>query len=363
MSGGVDSSVAAYLLAKANYEVIGINLKLFNTPARQDLAGGEETGRCCGNQGIEDARAVCAKLGVPFYTLNYRDEFKEKVIEYFCSEYKEGRTPNPCVICNEKIKFGHLLQKAKSLNADYIATGHYAKVGYDKKNKRYLLKKGKDIGKDQSYFLFSLSQEQLKHTLFPLGDYTKQDVRKLAKKIGLKTHDKPASQDICFIAGCDYHEFLRNHINDTYKPGLIINSNGETLGKHKGVPFYTVGQRKGLGPHKKPMYVIHIDKKKNVIVIGEEKELYQDTLTVKNLNWIEIEKLTKPLKVKARIRYGSKESEATISPVAENLTNPHTKTFGVEVKVKFDKSQRAITPGQAVVFYNKDKVIGGGWIT
>ncbi|MFH1547961.1 MAG: tRNA 2-thiouridine(34) synthase MnmA [Candidatus Omnitrophota bacterium] len=342
MSGGVDSSVAAGLLVKANYEVMGINLKLFDT---------EEPGKCCGSQGAEDARTVCQKLGIPFYSFDYRQKFEEKVIKYFCLEYERGRTPNPCVVCNEEIKFGDLLQKAKTLGADYMATGHYAKVGYDRKNERYLLKKGKDKKKDQSYFLFPLSQKQLEHTLFPLGDYTKDEVRQLAKKLGLKVHDKPASQDICFIAGCDYHKFLINHIGDTYKSGLIVNSNSEILGKHQGIPFYTVGQRKGLGPHKKPMYVIHIVQQKNVIVIGEEKELYQDTLTAKNLNWIDIEKLTKPLKVKARIRYGSKESEAVISSTDKDL-----------VKVKFNKPQRAITPGQAVVFYNKDKVIGGGWI-
>jgi tRNA-specific 2-thiouridylase len=342
MSGGVDSSVAASLLVKADYEVIGINLKLFDA---------EESGKCCGSQGAEDARAVCQKLGIPFYSFDYRKEFEEKVIKYFCLEYVRGKTPNPCVTCNETIKFGALLHKAKSLGADYIATGHYAKLGYDKKNKRYLLKKGKDTERDQSYFLFSLSQEQLQSTLFPLGDYTKGEVRELAKKIGLKTHDKPASQDICFIFGCDYREFLRNHLDDTYKSGLIVNNNDETLGKHKGIPFYTIGQRKGLGPHKKPMYVIRIDKEKNVIVIGEEKELYQDTLTAENVNWIEIEKLVKPLKLRAKTRYRSKESEAIVYPMKKGL-----------VKVKFTKPQRAITPGQAVVFYDKNKVIGGGWI-
>ncbi|MCK4904674.1 tRNA 2-thiouridine(34) synthase MnmA [bacterium] len=342
MSGGVDSSVAASLLVKANYEVIGVNLKLF---------GMEEHGRGCGSQGREDARGVCQKLGIPFYSFDYRKEFKEKVIKYFYSEYARGKTPNPCIICNEKIKFGALFRKAKSLGADYIATGHYAKVGYDRKNERYLLKKGKDKKKDQSYFLFPLSQEQLEYTLFPLGDYTKEDVRKLAKKIGLKTHDKSASQDVCFVQDCDLQEFLRKHLNDACKDGLIVNNKGEAIGKHQGIAFYTVGQRKGLGCHKKPMYVIHIVQQKNVIVIGEEKELYQDTLTAKNLNWIDIEKLTKPLKVKARIRYGSKESEAVISSTDKDL-----------VKVKFNKPQRAITSGQAVVFYNKDKVIGGGWI-
>ena len=349
MSGGVDSSVATCLLAKANYEVIGISLRLFDAEQEEDSS--KYGLKCCGIQGIEDARTVCAKLRIPFYALNYKNEFQEKVIEYFCSEYKEGRTPNPCIICNEKIKFGQLLQKAESLGANYIATGHYAKVGYDRKNKRYLLKKGKDSGRDQSYFLFSLSQEQLKHTLFPIGDYTKEEVRKLAKKFGLKVHNKPASQDVCFIQDTDYHKFLGKRLSYECKSGLIVNNKGEATGKHQGIAFYTVGQRKGLGCHKKPMYVTGIDKKKNVVVIGEEKELYKDILIVRDVNWIDREKLIEPLKLKARIRSRTKENEAVVSPLKRSL-----------FEVKFNKPQRAITPGQAVVFYDKDKVMGGGWI-
>lgn len=342
MSGGVDSSVAACLLVKANYEVIGISLKLFSTTKQE---------QCCGIHGVEDARAVCQKLGIPFYALNYKDKFQESVIKYFCSEYKAGRTPNPCVICNKIIKFGELLQKAKSLGADYIATGHYAKVGYSNVLRRYILKKGRDKKRDQSYFLFSLSQEQLKHALFPIGDYTKEEVRKLAKGLGLKVHDKPASQDVCFIQDSDYHKFLRKWLNNKCKSGLIVNNECKTVGKHQGIAFYTVGQRKGLGCHTKPMYVIRINREKNVIVIGEEKELYQDALIAKNVNWIDRENLTKPLKVKAKIRYKHKESEAVVSPFNKG-----------SVKVKFTKLQRAIAPGQAVVFYDRDKVIGGGWI-
>ncbi len=345
MSGGVDSSVAAGLLVKANYEVIGISLKLFDVEQEEKSPG------CCGIQGIEDARTVSKKLGIPFYAINYTKKFREEVVKYFCSEYTKGRTPNPCIICNKKIKFGYLLQKAKELGADYIATGHYAKVDYNKVLRRYILRKGKDKKRDQSYFLFSLSQEQLKHTLFPLGDYTKEEVRSLAKEFGLNVHNKRASQDVCFITDADYHKFLRKQLKNKCQTGLIVRTKGEEVGKHQGIAFYTIGQRKGIGCHSKPMYVTGIDKKKNVIVIGEEKELYKDFLIAKDVNWIDRENLTKPLKITARIRYRNKENEAIVSPFKRGL-----------IKVKFTKPQRAITSGQAVVFYNRDKVVGGGWI-
>lgn len=349
MSGGVDSSVAAFLLKEEKkYSVIGISFKLLDSPNYK--------------QNIKDAQTACEKLGIPFNSFDYSKEFEQKVINYFCAEYSKGKTPNPCAVCNEKIKFAQIFNKAKTLGADYIATGHYAKKAHNKRTNRYILKKGKDKNKDQSYFLFSLSQKQLKSALFPLGDYTKEEIRRLAKKIGFKAHDKPESQDVCFISGRDYHEFLKNHLKDVYKPGLIINSKGESVGEHKGIPFYTIGQRKGLGPHQRPtcppsfigsrrVYVIRIDEKKNVIVIGEESKLYSDSLTAKNVNWIGIDKLRKPLMVKARTRYRSKESEAVITPAGKGT-----------VKVEFKRPQRAITPGQAVVFYNKDIVVGGGWI-
>jgi len=368
MSGGVDSSVAAFLLKQEKkYDVIGVNFDLFPQHHKQN---------------IKDARNVCAKLGIPFYSFDYRKEFKEKVIDYFCAEYANGRTPNPCAVCNEKIKFAKIFDKAKTLGADYVATGHYVKKEYNKTSKRYILKKGKDKNKDQSYFLFSLTQKQLKRALFPLGSYTKEEIRHIAKNNGLKAHDRPESQDVCFILGRDYHEFLKEQLGNIYITGLIVNSKGETVGEHKGIPFYTIGQRKGLGlhpvrnnpgnsrdasdgylrisngAHKKPMYVIRINKEKNVTVIGEEKELYQNTLLAEKVNWIGIEPSTLNrtcsglgLKVKARTRYRSKESEAVITPAGKG-----------RIKVKFAKPQRAITPGQAVVFYNKDTVIGGGWI-
>lgn len=350
MSGGVDSSITACLLAKEGYEVIGLSLKLFSSEEKEFT---ERNSGCCGIQGIEDARAVCQKVGIPFYALNYKGKFEEKVIEYFCGEYENGRTPNPCIICNEKIKFGSLLEKAKSLGAEYIATGHYAKIEYEEETGRYQLRKGEDREKDQSYFLFSLTQQQLEHSLFPLGNYTKDEGHRLAKRFGLKVHDKPASQEICFIQNSDYRSFLKARVPESrLRLGPIINKkSGEILGEHRGIVFYTIGQRKGLGPHTKPLYVIGIDIEKNAILVGEEEELYGDVLIAERVNWIDREELVEPIRVKARIRYKQRESDATVFPMGEGV-----------VKVKFDKPQRAITPGQAVVFYRDEIVVGGGWI-
>jgi len=356
MSGGVDSSTAACLLKKEGYEVIGVSLKLFSQEEDEEFT--RYGFGCCGIQGIDDARNVAQEIGIPFYALNYEKEFEDKVIDYFSREYENGRTPNPCIVCNEKIKFGSLLKKAKSLGAKYLATGHYARIEYDNLSKRHLLKKGKDKEKDQSYFLFSLSQEQLSHCFFPLGDYIKSEVRGLAKEFGLKVHNKPASQEICFI-NTNYHEFLKIRISSNksqiksngFQPGPIVDTKGKVLGEHGGIALYTVGQRKGIGAHKKPFYVIAISKEKNTIIVGEEKELYRDVLIAENINWIDREKLLKLIKVKAKIRYKYPESEATIFPLIEG-----------KIKIRFAQPQRAITPGQAVVFYNDDTVIGGGWI-
>ena len=350
MSGGVDSSIAACLLVKHGFEVIGVSLKLF---ALEDEEFAGYSPGCCGIQGIKDARAICQKLGIPFYALNYEDEFEKKVIQYFCQEYENGRTPNPCIMCNERIKFGSLHEKAKGLGAEYVATGHYAKIEYSNATGRYLLKKGEDKEKDQSYFLFSLSQEQLKHSLFPLGNYTKDEVRRLAKKSGLKVHDKPASQEVCFIPDSNYSTFLRIRTGDgRYKSGPIVNKKGKIIGEHKGILHYTIGQRKGLGAHRKPLYVIAIDREKNRIMVGDEKDLYRDVLVAEDLNWIDRDKLTEPAKVKARIRYRQRESNAIVLPLGNG-----------KAEVRFNEQQKAITPGQAVVFYDGDVVIGGGWIT
>ncbi|MFH1352905.1 MAG: tRNA 2-thiouridine(34) synthase MnmA [bacterium] len=342
MSGGVDSSTAACLLAKQGYEVIGLSMQLPHTGEISEAG-------CCGNRGIDDARKVAQQIGIPFYALNYEKEFENKVINYFCREYVCGRTPNPCIVCNETVKLGTLLNKAKSFGADYIATGHYSRLAHN--GKRHLLKKGKDKNKDQSYFLFSLSQKQLKHIRFPLGDYTKEEVRKLAKEFGLKVHDKPASQEICFING-DYREFLKTRINaDYFRSGPIVDTTGKVLGEHTGIAFYTIGQRKGIGAHKKPLYVVEIDRENNKVIVGGDEKLFKSELEASFVNWSSMDEPQGPLKVKARIRYRHKEQGALVTP----------RGCG-RVKVRFDKAQRAITPGQAVVFYDGDLVLGGGWI-
>lgn len=345
MSGGVDSSTAACLLVKLGYEVIGLTMKLPNTGELSDSG-------CCGVKGIDDARAVANKIGIPFYALNYEKEFKENVINYFFNEYANGRTPNPCIACNKLMKFGSLLQKALGLSAEFIATGHYAKVEFDKSANRYILKKGKDINKDQSYFLYALTQEQLSRTLFPLGDYTKTEIRELAKGFGLKVHDKPGSQEICFIPDNDYRKFLRMWFSEKkFTPGKILDENGKVVGKHEGIDNFTIGQRKGIGAHSVPHYVLAIDSKNNSIIIGPDEKLYKNTVIVKEVNWVSIDKPDEPFVAKARIRYKHTESEATIYPVSKD-----------EIKIVFKENQRAITPGQAAVFYEADKVLGGGVI-
>lgn len=343
MSGGVDSSTAACLLSEQGYEVIGITLKFPSFSANKSKG-------CCGIEGIEDARSVAQKLGIPFYVLNYEKEIEDVVIRYFCKEYLAGRTPNPCIVCNERIKFGSLLNKAKSLGAEFVATGHYARI--ENTSGRYLLKRGVDGKKEQSYFLFSLSQGQLGSILFPLGEYTKEEVRKIARKFGLKVHDKPGSQEICFLGDTDYRKFLKSRFDEhIFKPGIIVDNKGKILGKHEGVVFYTIGQRKGIGAQGKPFYVTGIDIKENKLVIGEEKDIYRDEMTAESCNWIAMEKIKDNFEVKAAIRYNHMPDKAMVSPLKNN-----------KVKVKFEKSQRAITPGQAVVFYRGDLVIGGGWI-
>jgi len=342
ISGGVDSAIAAYLLVKEGFEVIGVNLKLFSQ---------EEDFGCCGIQGINDARNVALQLFIPFYQINCEKEFESEVIKYFCQEYLSGKTPNPCILCNKKIKFGVLFEKIKTFSADYIATGHYAKVEYDKSIKRYILRKGEDREKDQSYFLFSLSQKQLNQILFPLGEYKKTQVKEIAKELGLKVYNKAASQEICFIDK-DYRKFLKAQITtNEFKPGHIIDKAGKILGEHQGIAFYTIGQRKGIGAHKRPLYVVAINKDENTITVGEEEELYRDTLIAEDVNWIGIETLNGEIEVKAKIRYKQKETAVIISPLKDKT-----------VEVKFHQPQRAITPGQAVVFYQEDKIIGGGWI-
>ena len=362
MSGGVDSSVTAALLKREGYEVIGATMQIW--PSKKQAEEAERFGGCCGLAAVEDAKRVASELNIPHYVVNFREVFEKKVIANFCSEYKEGRTPNPCIRCNQYIKFGVLLKKAKELDAEYIATGHYARIGYacppklkehrrNKKRERYFLKKGIDPKKDQSYVLYVMTQEQLKHTLMPLGTLTKEKVREIARELNLPVANKPESQEICFIPDADYRRFLKTQISaDKLKKGLIVDKKGKVVGRHKGIVFYTIGQRRGLGiTSSNPLYVIAIDKDKNVLVVGSEKETLKDKLVAEDVNWITFDRLKKPIRIKAKIRYRHREAEAKVTPLSGN-----------RVEVRFKRSQRAITPGQAVVFYNKDILIGGGTI-
>ncbi len=331
MSGGVDSSVAAVLLQKQGYEVIGITFQIWS-----DIDSG--------------TKEIASRLKIPLHILNLKDEFKKEVIEYFTKEYLEGRTPNPCVVCNRHIKFEHLLQKALEMDISYIATGHYARVV--QKKDRFLLKKSKDQEKDQSYFLYNLTQEQLSHTLFPLGEFSKKRIREIANDLGLSVASKPDSQDICFIKNGNYSDFISRNSNSSIKEGDIMNKEGDILGKHTGLSNYTIGQRKRIRiSSKKPLYVTEINFKNNILVVGEEQDLYKDKLIATDINLIPFDKLNKPMRVKAKIRYGVKETKAIITPLEDG-----------DILVKFKEKQRAITPGQSVVFYKKDIVIGGGRI-
>jgi tRNA-specific 2-thiouridylase len=347
MSGGVDSSVAAALLKEKGYEVIGVTMKVWDG---ETLPANGTRHACYGpgeEEDLEDARKVAQVLGIPLNIFDLRQEYKIEVLDYFCHEYLSGRTPNPCIRCNRRVKFDALLRKARDtgIEFDYFATGHYARVEHDEGRSRYLLKKAKDMAKDQSYFLFALSQEQLSNSLFPLGNHTKEEVRKMARDLELGIDDKPESQD--FFAG-DYSSLL----GKVARPGPILNKEGEILGEHRGIPFYTIGQRKGLGiSSKEPLYVTAIDQEKNVIVVGPKEEVYGDELVAMELNWIAIQELSRPVDLKAKIRYLHKEAEAMVIPLDED-----------KVHVKFKEPQMAITPGQAVVFYDDDTVIGGGTI-
>lgn len=349
MSGGVDSSVAAYLLMEKGYEVIGVTMKL-RSDATMEMDSSMDG--CCSLSAVDDARRVCNRLDIPFYVLNFTEIFQEKVVNYFINEYFEGRTPNPCVACNKYIKFDALLKKAKALEADFVATGHYARISYNTTLRRYLLKKSATISKDQTYVLYNLSQDQLRQTLMPLGDYTKVQTRAIADKLGLDVANKPDSQEICFVEDNDYGRFLMERRGSDIKPGNFVDVHGNILGKHKGIVHYTIGQRKGLGiAIGKPMFVAAIIPDKNIVVLGDENQVFKKELIAGNLNFILFDRLDKPIKVKAKIRYSSKEANAIVTPVEND-----------KVKVSFKEPQRAITPGQAVVFYQEDIVVGGGII-
>ena len=349
MSGGVDSSVAAALLKEQGYEVCGATLKLFSN---EDI-GHEHTSRtCCSLEDVEDARTVAYMLGFPHHVFNFGELFREQVINRFAASYADGETPNPCIDCNRFIKFDKLLERALVLDMDYIATGHYARVEFDEKTGRYLLKKGKDPTKDQSYVLYAMTQEQLKRTLFPLGNMKKSEVRSLAEERGLVNAKKPDSQDICFVKDGDYAAFLENTLKVSSIPGNFVDSAGKVLGEHKGLIHYTVGQRKGLNlSFDRPKYVIRKDVQNNTVVLGDEAELYSGSMTVGDVNMISVETLAAPMEAAVKTRYSQKETPATLIPLENN-----------QIAVRFHEPQRAVTSGQAAVFYDGETVIGGGTI-
>lgn len=346
MSGGVDSSVTAYLLKEAGLDVIGITMKVWP----QDCISRAED-KCCGPQAVADARGVAHALGIPHYVIDEAADFEKIVIEYFKSEYQSGRTPNPCVMCNEKLKFGNLLNKARSLGAVKVGTGHYARV--EKRANRWALLKGTDPRKDQSYFLFSLSQEQLAHTLMPLGAMNKPDVRAVAQKLGLKVYDKEDSQEICFVPGNDYGAFLKSHMGENdFHPGEVVHRDGRVLGRHEGIELFTVGQRKGLGvSNPTPLYVLDIDPATSRVVVGDDNDLWNKNFEVERVIWSAVEGCDDGREVSVKIRHSHAGAPAKIFNVAKD-----------RVRIEWLEPQRAITPGQAAVFYEGDLVLGGGWI-
>jgi tRNA-uridine 2-sulfurtransferase len=345
MSGGVDSSVTAHLLQRQGYEVIGVTMKVWP----QDCISRAED-KCCGPSAIADARSVAHKLGVPHYVVDEAGEFEKLVINYFSSEYRAGRTPNPCVMCNELLKFGSLWTKAAALGAEYIATGHYAIIEHHAD--RTVLRKGRDGRKDQSYFLFSLRQEQLRRALTPLGGMTKPEIREIARELGLKVADKVDSQEICFVPGNDYKAFLRSHLGEEeFHRGGIFSVDGTHLGEHEGIEMFTIGQRKGLpGGSPKPLYVIDIDPETSRVIVGGEEDLICEEFVVDRVNW-HVAEHEIPDTVTVKIRYAHPGADATVEPLE-----------GGKVRIRLLAPQRAVTPGQAAVLYDGDRVLGGGWI-
>ena len=346
MSGGVDSSATAALLIEQGYDVVGVTLKLWP----QDCVNRAED-KCCGPQAVMDARAVCHKLGVPYYLIDESEEFQKQVIAYFAAEYKAGRTPNPCVMCNQNLKFGNLITRAKKLGAQKIATGHFARLETTPEG-RTLLRRGRDMRKDQSYFLFSLRQDQLAFAMFPLGEKTKSDTRDVARHCNLKTADKEESMEICFVPDNNYGNFLQQAKLVEKHRGEIVDARGHVLGHHDGIEFYTIGQRKGLGiTTPKPVYVVELDAANNRVVVGDETMLDRDEFRVERCNWIPYDNPPESIEVMAKIRYNHTGTTATVFPMPNG-----------QAKVKLHTPQRAITPGQAAVFYQDDLVVGGGWI-
>ncbi|MCS6801171.1 MAG: tRNA 2-thiouridine(34) synthase MnmA [Chloroflexota bacterium] len=345
MSGGVDSSVTAALLLREGYDVVGVTMRLW-TKERPD-APPHHRG-CCSIEETDDARRVAGILGFPYYVLNFEREFERRVVDYFVGEYARGRTPNPCLACNQFLKFDALLRRAVALGCDYLATGHYARI--ERGPTRYHLRKALDLSKDQSYVLYTLGQTELERLLFPLGRFTKAQVRALAAALGLPVAAKPDSQEICFLQGQDYRAFLRERLGDQ-QPGDLVDEEGRVLGRHQGAAGFTVGQRRGLGlALAEPRYVLAVDASANRVVVGREERLYRRVLWAGAVHWVAGEAPAAPVRVAAKVRYRTPEAPATVFPE------------GARARVEFDQPQRAISPGQAVVFYDGDEVIGGGTI-
>ena len=346
MSGGVDSSVAGYLLREQGYDVIGVTMKVWP----QDCISRAED-KCCGPQAVADARAVAHSLGIPHYVVDEADQFERTVIDYFTSEYQAGRTPNPCVMCNEKLKFGNLWGKAEALGCDFIATGHYAIIEHHRD--RAVLRKGIDPRKDQSYFLFSLRQPQLRRALTPLGAMRKPEIRKIAHSLGLKVADKIDSQEICFVPGNDYKAFLRSHLGENeFHRGEIYDVEGNFVGEHDGIELFTIGQRKGLpGGSAKPRYVVDLDAETNRVIVGDVEDLVCDEFEIDRTNWIARELPDEDVDATVKIRYSHPGTPATVTSLENH-----------RARIRLHEPQRAITPGQAAVIYDGDVAIGGGWI-
>ena len=346
MSGGVDSSVAAYLMKQRGFDCIGVTMKLFSN----EEIGCSRAKTCCSLEDVEDARSVAYRLGIPYYVFNFTEDFGRQVIDRFVAAYENGATPNPCIDCNRYLKFERLYRRAAELGCDRVATGHYARI--EKQGDRYLLKKASDESKDQSYVLYAMTQEQLAHTAFPCGALNKTQTRQIAEEQGFLNAEKPDSQDICFVPDGDYAAFIRRYTGKSYPDGPFVTTRGEIIGRHRGIIHYTVGQRKGLGiSSDRPLYVQSIDAAKNTVVLGENRELFGTELNAVNFNWIAFETPPDILRAKAKIRYRHREQWATVEVTGKNT-----------VHLVFDAPQRAVTRGQAVVLYDGDTVLGGGEI-
>lgn len=349
MSGGVDSSVAAYLLKEEGYDVIGVTMQIWQDEEQETQ---EEQGGCCGLSAVDDARRVAWDLEIPYYVMNFKGEFKENVMDYFVDEYVNGRTPNPCIACNRYVKWESLLKRSLDIGADFIATGHYARIE-QLPNGRYALKRSATLAKDQTYALYNLTQYQLAHTLMPVGEYTKDQIREIAEQIELRVANKPDSQEICFIPDNDYAKFIAENTETEILEGNFVDINGNVIGRHKGITHYTIGQRKGLNlAMGRPVFVVEIRPQTNEVVIGDAEDVFTDSLLCNGLNWMAIDQLHgEKMRVMAKIRYNHKGAWCTIQEEKDGV-----------VRCEFEEPQRAVTPGQAVVFYDGEYVVGGGTI-